>query len=190
MCSIDPDEPAKTSIPTILPDEVQGGVTATRALIDAGHTRIGYINGPLDAFPASHGRLLGYRTALRDSGIRFDESLVKEGDWWQESAIEHTAALLDLPEPPSAIFCANDWMAMGAYEVARDRGLRIPEDLAIVGFDNRTEIADHLRPGLTTVALPYRTMGARAVQVLLDADLRSAVAPELITCPLVRRSSI
>lgn len=188
-CFIDPHKPAKQAIPTILPDEVQGGAAATQALIDAGHTRIGYINGPL-TFPASHGRLAGYRKVLHDSGIRFDRSLVREGDWWQESATEHATALLDLPKPPTAIFCANDWMAMGAYEAARDRGHRIPDDLAIVGFDNRTEIADHLRPGLTTVALPYRQMGARAVQVLLDAELQSAGATELISCPLVRRSSI
>jgi LacI family transcriptional regulator len=188
-CFADSLEAAKQAIPTILPDEVQGGVTATQALTGAGHTRIGYINGPLN-FPASHGRLTGYRKVLRDSGIRFDKSLVREGDWWQESGTEQTAALLDLPKPPTAIFCANDWMAMGAYEAARDRGLRIPDDLAIVGFDNRTEIADHLRPGLTTVALPYRQMGARAVQILLDADLHSAGATELISCPLVRRSSV
>jgi LacI family transcriptional regulator len=141
-------------------------------------------------FPASRGRLAGYKCVLHDAGIRFDRSLVREGDWWQESGTQHAAALLDLPKPPTAIFCANDWMAMGAYEAARDRGLRIPDDLAIVGFDNRTEIADHLRPGLTTVALPYRQMGARAVQVLLDAELQSAGATELISCPLVRRSSI
>lgn len=188
-CFVDPDQ-AEQSIPTILPDEVQGGAAATRTLIDAGHTRIGYVNGPLRDFPASHGRLTGYQNALRDAGIPFEETLVREGDWWQESGTEHTAALLDLPRPPSAIFCANDWMAMGAYEVARDRGLRIPDDLAIIGFDNRIEIADHLRPALTTVALPYRQMGSRAVQVLLDPELRSAGATELIPCPLVRRSSI
>ena len=95
-----------------------------------------------------------------------------------------------LKEPPTAIFCANDWMAMGAYETARDRGLRIPHDLAIVGFDNRTEIADHLRPGLTTVALPYRQMGARAVEVLLDPAGQTRGVTERMPCPLVRRASV
>jgi LacI family transcriptional regulator len=189
-CFVDPKHRERSMIPTILPDEVQGGFAATQALIDAGHTRIAFINGPLKEFPASRGRLAGYKDALHNAGIPFDKALVREGDWWQESGTEHTAALLDLPTPPSAIFCGNDWMAMGAYEAVRERGLRIPEDLAIVGFDNRHEIADHLRPSLTTVALPYREMGARAVEVLLDPDLQSASATELITCPLVRRASI
>lgn len=189
-CFLDPQDPSQQAIPTILPDEEQGGAAATQALIDAGHSRIGFINGPSKDFPASQGRLTGYWTVLRGAGIRFDQTLVREGDWWQESGTEHTSALLDLRRPPTAIFCANDWMAMGAYEAARDRGLRIPDDLAIVGFDNRTEIADHLRPSLSTVALPYRQMGARAVQILLDAELRSAGATELVPCPLVSRSSI
>jgi LacI family transcriptional regulator len=190
-CFVDPTTPDPPGpIPTILPDEVQGGFAATQALIDAGHRRIGFINGPSAHFPASRGRLKGYRTALRRAGIPFDKTLVREGDWWQESGLMHTAALLECDQPPTAIFCANDWMAMGAYEATRDRGLRIPDDLAIVGFDNRIEIAEHMRPGLTTVALPYRQMGARAVQVLLDDDQQTDGPTELITCPLVRRASI
>ena len=81
-------------------------------------------------------------------------------------------------------------MAMGAFDAIREVGFRIPSDIAVVGFDNRVEIADHMRPGLSTVALPYHQMGTRAVEVLLDPQLLAAGATELVACPLVQRSSI
>jgi LacI family transcriptional regulator len=81
-------------------------------------------------------------------------------------------------------------MAMGAYDAVKEAALRIPDDVAVVGFDNRVEIADHMRHGLSTVALPYHQMGGRAVEVLLDPQLVAAAATELITCPLVQRASI
>lgn len=180
--------PSDRPITTILPDEVQGGRTATQALLDAGHVRIGLINGPA-SFAASRGRLQGYTEALAAADIDTDPELVRAGDWWQESAADHTRDLLDLENPPTAIFCANDWMAMGAYDAIKERGLRIPDDVAVVGFDNRVEIADHLRPRLSTVALPYRAMGARAVEVLLD-HAGSTPGVELIACPFVGRASI
>ena len=178
------------ALPTIVPDEVQGGLSATQALLDAGHRRIAFINGPAEFSAASSGRLEGYREALKQADIGFDADLVRVGDWWQESAAVHTSDLLRLPEPPSAIFCGNDWMAMGAYDAIRDAGLRIPDDIAVIGFDNRVEIADHMRPTLTTIALPYAEMGARAVETLLDSALMAAAATEHISCPLIRRSSV
>lgn len=189
-CFVDRDADDAPAIPTILPDEVQGGRVATEALIQAGHTRIGFINGPAEYFPASAGRLTGYRQALESAGIPFTPDLVRTGNWWQETGTRHTVDLLSLPDPPTGIFCANDWMAMGAYDAVKEAGLRIPDDIAVVGFDNRVEIADHMRPGLSTVALPYREMGGRAVEVLLDPQLAAAATTELITCPLVHRASI
>ena len=79
---------------------------------------------------------------------------------------------------------------MGAYDAIREAGLRVPDDVAVIGFDNRVEIADHMRPPLTTIALPYAEMGARAVETLLDPQLMAAAATELISCPLIRRSSV
>jgi LacI family transcriptional regulator len=189
-CFVDPVSDDAPAFPTILPDEVQGGLVATQALLDAGHSRIGFINGPAEYTPAHTGRLAGYRQALELAGVAFDSSLVRIGDWWQESGARHTADLLALPDPPTAIFCGNDWMAMGAFDSIREAGLSIPGDVAVVGFDNRIEIADHMRPRLTTVALPYRQMGGRAVEVLLDPELLAAAAIELIACPLVQRSSV
>ena len=126
----------------------------------------------------------------KSNGIEFDDDLVRTGDWWQESGTRHTTDLLALPTPPTALFCGNDWMAMGAYDAVREAGLRIPDDMAIVGFDNRVEIADHMRPRLSTIALPYHEMGGRAVELLLESQSVTAAATELISCPFVQRSSV
>ncbi len=177
------------SLPCVVPDEVQGGRVATETLIQAGHRRIGFINGGPD-FPASHGRLAGYKAALAAAGIAFDEGLTCVGDWWQESGYHHAHALLKRPEPPTALFCANDWMAMGAYDAIRELGISIPADVAVVGFDNREVIAAHLRPGLTTIALPYFEMGKWAVEFLLAQEKQPVTFPILLECPLVVRHSV
>ena len=177
---------------SVVPDEVQGGKLATETLLHAGHRRIGFINGP-EAFPASAGRLEGYRTALEAAGVAFDPALLRVGDWWQASAYDRTRELMSLPEPPTALFCANDWMAMGAYDALRDLGCEIPGDVAVVGFDDRKEIAAGLRPPLTTVALPYYEMGRWAVRFLLSEEASSVEAdpPQVaLPCPLVRRESV
>ncbi|MFC0004113.1 LacI family DNA-binding transcriptional regulator [Micromonospora siamensis] len=175
-------------LPALVPDERQGGRLATDTLLAAGHRRIGLVNGPPD-YPASAGRLAGWRDALAGAGVEVDQRLIRVGDWWQESGHTGAAALLDLPEPPTALFCANDWMAMGAYDLLRERGLRVPGDVAVIGFDNREEIAAHLRPALTTVALPYREMGRRAVEHLVGATPLPPGATRL-PCPLVSRASV
>jgi hypothetical protein len=135
------------------------GEVATQALIQAGHRRIGFVNGPVDYFPASPGRLTGYRRALESVGIPFDGDLVRPGDWWQETGTRHTADLLSLKDPPTAIFCGNGWMAMGAYDAVKEAGLRIPDDVAVLGFDNRVEIADHMRPALAPWPCPTTRWG-------------------------------
>lgn len=180
---------AGTLVAPILPDERQGGRLATEVLIEAGHRRIALINGPA-GYPASGGRLDGYLQAHRAAGLPVDDKLVRSGDWWQESGLRHANAMLDLDDPPTALFCANDWMAMGVYDAVRERGLRIPTDISVVGFDNRVEIAAHLRPALTTVALPYREMGELAVEQLLGVPHHRLPEPHLVPCPLVRRASV
>jgi LacI family transcriptional regulator len=180
---------AKDDLGSVVPDERQGGALAVETLVAAGHRRIGFINGPAD-FPASEGRLRGYLDVHRAAGIEVDQLLITTGDWWQESGMRNAAALLDLDDPPTALFCANDWMAMGAYDAIKERGLRIPADVAVIGFDNRVEIAAHMRPALTTVALPYHEIGERAVERLLANDDGSRMTQDLVTCPLVRRDSV
>lgn len=172
--------------PAVVPDERRGGLLATRTLLAAGHRRIALINGP-DG-PAAAGRLRGYLDAHAEAGVPVPPGLVRTGDWWQESGARHTAGLLDSADPPTALFCADDWMALGAYDEIRDRRLRIPADVAVVGFGNREEIAAHMRPGLTTVALPYHDLGRRGVELALAGA--PAGAPELLPCPVIRRHSV
>lgn len=179
-------------LPAIVPDEVAGGYVATRRLIDAGHRRIGFVN--LDPQTvAAVGRLEGYERALREVGIEPDPALVRNGHATADGGYVEAAALLDSSDPPTGIFCGTDRMAMGAYDAIKDRGLAIPDDVAVVGFDDQEVIASYLRPGLTTVALPFEEMGARAVELLGDPEAEqptAAAATVTVDCPLVERSSV
>lgn len=181
------------SLASVVPDEQQGGRVATEALLEAGHRRIGYIN-LTPTIPAAIGRLAGYRAALERAGVQYDPALVREGDGDAARGYSEALALMQLPAPPSAIFCATDRTAMGAYDALRELGLRIPRDVSIVGFDNQKLIADYLRPGLTTVQLPHYEMGRWAVEYLIeqsDADAADQAPPQmLLQCPLVSRASV
>jgi LacI family transcriptional regulator len=181
------------SVSSVVPDEVQGGRTATQALIDHGHKRIGFINN-IDDIPASAGRLAGYRAALSEAGLTFNPDYVVEDTTLIADANLHgPRTLLDLPDRPTGIFCFNDQVAMKTYHAASQRGLRIPDDLSVVGFDNLDLIAEGLRPGLTTVALPHYEMGVWAVETLIhqieDAG-QPVIEQALMTCPLVERGSL
>lgn len=175
------------SFPAVVPDERQGGRTATDQLIAAGHRRIAFINTPSHC-PARTGRLAGYRDALESAGISFDEALVFEAEPQQEGGYASASDIVD--SGASAVFCHNDRVAMGLYEGLRGRGLRIPADIAVMGFDNQEVIAAHLRPPLTTVALPHYELGAMGVRVLLGLEPAPLDGPLLITCPPVLRESI
>jgi LacI family transcriptional regulator len=173
-----------------VPDECQGGRTATELLLGKGHRRIGLINevGPL---PAMFGRLEGYTQALAAAGVAFDPNLVRSGTVVAQEGYRCTLELMQLPDRPTALFCYNDSMAMGAYDAARQLGLAIPDDIAIVGFDNLELIAAQLRPALTTMELPHYAMGQWAVQYLLDHTDAMPARPvhHLIPCRLVERAS-
>ena len=178
-------------LPAIVPDEVGGGYAATSRLTGAGHRRIGFINLDPQAV-AAKGRLEGYHRALREAGIERDDWLVRNGHATADGGYEQAALLLDSKNPPTAIFCGTDRMAMGAYDAIKERGLAIPRDVAVVGFDDQEVIAGYLRPGLTTVALPFEEMGARAVEMLGNqkAEQPTNTGPVAIDCPLVERSSV
>jgi LacI family transcriptional regulator len=179
------------SWPSVVPDEVSGGRTATEVLLDKGHERVGFIN--LDPkLPAANGRLQGYRQALEARGLPFDDSLVTNGDGTASSGYCLAAELMLTPNPPTALFCGTDQTAMGAYEALKERGLRIPEDVAVVGFDNQELIAAHLRPALSTVALPHYAMGRWAVNHLIDQAERDNTTPvrHVIDCSYIERESV
>lgn len=178
-------------IPSVAPDEVQGGEAATQLLVDRGHRLIGLISN-VDDIPATEGRLEGYRRALGRAGIDPDDDLVVRDLSEASGGYRAGLALLDRTPRPTAIFCFNDRMAMGLYQAAAERGLRIPEDLSVVGFDNQELIADGLRPGLTTVALPHYEMGAWAVETLIRRieDPETPSEQVLLRCPVVERGSV
>jgi len=173
--------------PAVVPDEVQGGRTATDLLVAAGHRRIAFINTTTPS-PAHEGRLRGYREALEAAGIPFDESLVFDARPEQEGGYDTVASILD--RSATAVFCHNDRVAMGLYDGLRERGLSIPSDVAVVGFDNQEVIAAHLRPPLTTVALPHYELGAAGVRMLLGLEAAPEGGRLEVACPPVVRSSI
>jgi LacI family transcriptional regulator len=143
----------------------QGAYNATEYLIKLGHQRIGFITGSMDLGCASD-RLEGYRAALRTHHVNADAELVHEGDFVQKDGYTGATALLDLGTPPTAIFASNDAMAMGAMDAVRVRGLRVPDDISILGFDNIPQSA-MVYPPLTTVQQPLEQMGRVATQMLL-----------------------
>ena len=141
----------------------QGAMDAMEYLLGLGHRRIGYISGR-EELESSNRRLIGYRAALEKAGIPIDESLIASGDYTTETGASGARKLLGLENPPTAIFSSNDQMAMGVFQVAEEMGIRIPEDLSVVGFDNITE-SKYM--GLTTVDQFISEMGYVATHMLL-----------------------
>jgi LacI family transcriptional regulator len=175
----------------VVPDEEGGAYAATRCLIEAGHRRIGYLSD-INHYPADVERLGAYRRALAEAGIAFDPELVADDHDNPFGGHAAAARLLDLADPPTALQCYNDRMAMGAYRAARHAGLSIPGDLSVVGFDNQSQIAPYLDPPLTTVQLPHEEMGRWAVEHLtrvLSGDIEGP-RQQRMACPLVVRDSV
>jgi LacI family transcriptional regulator len=154
-----------TNSPAVGATNWQGAFVATEHLINLGHQRIGFITGWMD-LGCAQDRLKGYKAALQMHHIPEIPELIYEGDFSQNSGVTAANVLFDLPEPPTAIFASNDMMAMGAMDVIRHRGLRVPDDISIVGFDNIPQAA-MVYPPLTTVQQPLEQMGRVATQVLL-----------------------
>ncbi|WP_235018058.1 LacI family DNA-binding transcriptional regulator [Thermomonospora echinospora] len=161
---IDPRGEPDPQVPSIGAANWAGGQAATRHLIELGHRRIAIISGPAGML-CSRARLDGYRGALEGAGLPADPALVRHGDFHHESGYLQAARLLELPDPPTAIFAGSDQQAFGACEAARERGLRIPQDLSIVGFDD-LPVARWFSPPLTTVRQPLAEMGSLATRLL------------------------
>ena len=180
------------SLPSVVPDEYSGGYNATQYLLDKGHRRIGFINHS-DPIPATRGRLEGYQQALENYGIPLDENLICHV--WAESmgGYDQAFSLMQSANPPTAIFCFNDRTAMGVYDALRKLGLSIPEDVAVIGFDNQEIIAAHLYPPLTTMELPHYRMGEWAANKLIALIAEDETDPFeqcTIDCPLIERKSV
>jgi DNA-binding LacI/PurR family transcriptional regulator len=182
---------SESDLPYVDIDNVAAARTAVEHLLDLGHTRIGCItNAPPMTDTAAADRLEGFREALEARGLRFDESLVRSGHFDERSGLAAMTSLLERPERPTAVFVASDEVALGALKAAKTAGIRVPDDLAIVGFDDLS-VATFVEPALTTVRVPAREIGSVAARVLMDsvADPTSPREPQVLTTELIVRDS-
>jgi LacI family transcriptional regulator len=156
-----------TAFDTISIQNHEGALAMTRHLLARGHRRIAMIAGPSRNYDAAE-RLRGYRTALTESGIALDDSLVAQGDFSETSGHQVVRQLLALERRPTAIFAANDSMAIGALSALRENGLRVPDDIAVAGFDD-IPLARYMNPPLSTVHVDISELGERAAALLLQS---------------------
>jgi LacI family transcriptional regulator, galactose operon repressor len=159
------DQSLPGPIPWVGPDNRIGAYEAVRHLVRHGHRRIAHVQGPLQ-YQCSHDRFAGYQQALEEAGIAIDPTLIAQGDFTIASGRAATTQLLALSARPTAIFAANDQMAYGVLSVSEAHGLRLPDDLAVIGFDDTT-LSSHTRPALSTVKQPFAEMGRSAAEMLL-----------------------
>lgn len=173
------------SVPTVGSNNWNGGLLATRHLLELGHRRIAVISGPTDVL-CSRARIAGYRSAHDERELPVRPELIRHGNFRIEAGLEHGLELLNLPQRPTAIFAGSDIQAFGVLKAARRLGLRVPEDLSVVGYDN-LPIAEWAGPSLTTVHQPLHDMAGTATRMLLDlargitpATTRVDLATELV----------
>jgi LacI family transcriptional regulator len=186
----DPRTPLQEGIPAVSAAHRAGAKAATDHLLALGHRRIAHISGPR-GWAASEERIEGYHVALAAAGVQASSELVAEGDFEMRGGYAAAETLLDLPQRPTAIFAANDNMALGVLRAARGRGMSVPEDLSVVGFDD-TELAHIVTPALTTVRQPLAELGRTAVSLLMRMIERQrveALRVELATRLVVRKST-
>ncbi|NGM11606.1 LacI family DNA-binding transcriptional regulator [Verrucosispora sp. WMMA2044] len=187
---VDPAGVPAQDAPTIGATNWAGSLRATEYLIGLGHRRIGFIAGPPQLM-CSRARMDGYRAALEAAGIPIDDRLIQAGNFYHEAGFSGGARLLGLTEPPTAIFASSDQMALGVYEAVRQRGLRMPDDVSVVGFDDLPEVR-WCSPPLTTVRQPLAEMGmlaARTVLRLARGEKVESPRVELATELVIRDSS-
>jgi LacI family transcriptional regulator len=201
MMGVDPDDPevrrlVRANLPcvgvdvpldgpasrTVMSDNVEGARQAVRHLYELGHRRIATITGMLESRPGID-RLRGYRSAIQDLSLAYRDEYVAYGDFYAESGRAATARLLALPEPPTAIFAAADLMAIGAVRAAAESGLRVPEDISVVGFDD-IQLAPHVNPPLTTLRQDKAGLGAAAGDALIELIEGGAASDGAATLPV------
>lgn len=187
---LDPTGEPLHETPSVGATNWSGGMAATRHLLDLGHRRIAMLSGPTQ-WPCCRARLDGYRAAMDAAGVPVDPELVRVSTLYVEGGLRDGAELLRLPDPPTAIFTANDLQALGVYEAARRAGVRIPDDLSVVGFDDLS-FTQWAGPPMTTVRQPLVQMGAAAARMVLalaDGEPLEQHRVELATTLVVREST-
>jgi LacI family transcriptional regulator len=174
----------------VMSANVEGCAQVVRHLHDAGRRRIAHISGNLNTRPGPD-RLFGYRSELEALGLTVPSEYTEQGDFMHVSGYEAAKRLLALPEPPDAITCASDWMAIGAMSAIEEAGLRVPEDIAVAGFDD-IDLAAKLKPSLTTVRQDAVAMGTAAAEAIMQMLADPTVSPPVVIVPtklVVRESS-
>jgi LacI family transcriptional regulator len=156
----------EVDFPAVRVDNIGGATLAIQHLVDLGHQRICFINGP-EMSTSAIDRLQGFKNALAQNGIPFEDSMVKRGNLTPESGYQAAKELLEMPDRPTAVLASNDLMAFGAIQAARDLGLSVPGDLAMVGFDN-IQLSSYFYPTLTTVEIPMYNLGTAAMKMIVN----------------------
>ncbi|MFW0909823.1 catabolite control protein A [Bacillus altitudinis] len=174
------EEQAQT--PSVNINYEQAIYDSVQLLVEKGHKRIAFVSGPMSEPINSMRKLAGYKRALEEAGIAFDEALVAEGDYSYDSGIEALANLLEQSDKPTAVIVATDEMALGVIHGAQDRGVSIPEDLEVIGFDN-TRLSLMVRPQLTTVVQPTYDIGAVAMRLLTKLMNKEQVEDQIVELP-------
>ncbi|MFI5063323.1 MAG: substrate-binding domain-containing protein, partial [Streptosporangiales bacterium] len=190
LIAVDPVNLPDPALPSVGATNWAGGIAATEHLLGLGHRRIAAISGPVN-YLCSRARVDGYRSALEQAGIRTDPALIRHGTFQHEDGFTCGGELLELADPPTAIFAGSDQQALGVYEAARQRGLRIPQDLSVVGFDD-LPAARWVSPPLTTVRQPLADMGRVAAEMLgslIDGMPPRSQRVELSTQLVIRDST-
>ena len=164
-CTLNTANQSDKVIPSVLPADMVGAYKAIAHLTSLGHRRIAMLTGESWMQANTH-RIEGYRQALLDADIIPNDNYIMEANWSLKEAYIETLKLLDMKTPPDAIFCACDYMAVGCYQAIAERKLNIPQDIAVVGYDNQRLSAD-ISPPLTTVDLPYAAMGKQSIELLI-----------------------
>lgn len=185
---IDEDIPG-VNVPKVFVENRQGAYLATRHLIEAGHRRIAHIGGPADLFSAKE-RRQGFLDALREAGIEAEPGFIHHGAYAREFGLEAMRGVLDAGDAPTAVFAGSDFIALGVMQAIKQRGLSVPGDISLVGFDDMP-FADLLAPGLTTVRQPTAELGRAGLRALLA--LFEKKAPEALTrlpVTLIERQSV
>ena len=187
VASVDLKDPA-VQIKTA---DAEGGKLAARHLAQLGHTRIAHIHGP-ELFMSTHERRAGFKTGLAEFGLKLDPSLTLEGAYTFDSGVECAIRILRDKNRPTAIFAGNDEMAVGIYFAARKAGLRIPEQLSVIGFDDTPMVA-RIWPAMTSVRSPIRDVGFDAANLLIESDKRDRTKdpkhPKTVELNLIIRES-
>lgn len=187
---IDPAGDPSPDVPSVGSANWSGGLMATRHLIELGHTRIAAITGPTDMM-CSHARIDGFRSAMTAAGLEIRPDWIRFGDFHTSGGLEHGRSLLSGPDRPTAIFAGSDLQALGVMEAVRGLGMRVPDDLSLVGYDD-IPLARWVSPRLTTIRQPLKRMAEEATRLVLqmsEAPLDNVPRMDLATSLLVREST-